>query len=245
MTARPMRPKSLLLMILNRFGKRRRCREPAASVQPLVAMMPCIPHIRPVNLPNAITLSRLVLTGIFVAAVGFPGNPGYAIALVTFSVAAATDWLDGYLARKMGLVTPLGKLLDPLADKILVCAAFVFFSAQPAIGYHCPVWATALIIAREFLVTGLRQIAVEAGQVLAADRLGKWKTTFQLIFCITGLVWLTFSSMADPGQIGGLLRDLANPAGWLRPVSLWTAVALTLISGANYVWSSRKLLSGR
>lgn len=208
-------------------------------------MMPCNPHIRPVNLPNAITLSRLVLTAVFVIAVGFPGNPGYAIALVTFSVAAATDWLDGYLARKMGLVTPLGKLLDPLADKILVCAAFVFFSAQPADGYHCPVWVTALIIAREFLVTGLRQIAVEAGQVLAADGLGKWKTTFQLIFCITGLVWLTFSSMENPGKIGGLLRDLALPDSWLRPVSLWTAVALTLISGANYVWSGRKLLKAR
>lgn len=240
MTARPMRPKSLLLMILNRFGKRRRCREAAASVQPLVAMMPCIPHIRRVNLPNAITLSRLVLTGIFVAAVGFPGDPGYAIALATFSIAAATDWLDGYLARKMGLVTPLGKLLDPLADKILVCAAFVFFSAQPVGGYHCPVWVTALIIAREFLVTGLRQIAVEAGQLLAADRLGKWKTTFQLIFCITGLVWLTFEK--SNGGVAGLLRDLADPAGWLRPVSLWAAMALTMISGWNYVWSSRKLL---
>lgn len=203
-------------------------------------MMPCIPHIRRVNLPNAITLSRLVLTGIFVAAVGFPGNPGYAIALATFSIAAATDWLDGYLARKMGLVTPLGKLLDPLADKILVCAAFVFFSAQPVGGYHCPVWVTALIIAREFLVTGLRQIAVEAGQVLAADRLGKWKTTFQLIFCITGLVWLTFEE--SNGGVAGLLRDLANPANWLRPVSLWAAMALTMISGWNYVWSSRKLL---
>ena len=207
--------------------------------------MPCIPHIRGVNLPNAITVSRLVLTGIFVAAVGFPGNPGYAIALVAFSVAAATDWLDGYLARKMGLVTPLGKLLDPLADKILVCAAFVFFSAQPVGGYHCPVWVTALIIAREFLVTGLRQIAVEAGQVLAADGLGKWKTTFQLVFCITGLVWLTFSAMPDPGATGGLLRDLANPAGWLRPLSLWTAVALTLISGSNYVWGCRNLLRGK
>ena len=140
----------------------------------------------------------------------------------------------------MGLVTPLGKLLDPLADKILVCAAFVFFSAQPVGGYHCPVWVTALIIAREFLVTGLRQIAVEAGQVLAADRLGKWKTTFQLIFCITGLVWLTFEK--SNGGVAGLLRDLANPANWLRPVSLWAAMALTMISGWNYVWSSRKLL---
>jgi CDP-diacylglycerol--glycerol-3-phosphate 3-phosphatidyltransferase len=204
--------------------------------------MPCIPHIRAVNLPNAITVSRLILTAVFVAAVGFPGTTGYLIALITFSVAAATDWLDGYLARKLGLVTPLGKLLDPLADKILVCAAFVYFSAQPVNGYHCPVWVTALIIAREFLVTGLRQIAVEAGQVLAADRLGKWKTTFQLTFCIAGLVWLTFSSMKDPGAAGSLLRDWAHPKGWLMLVSLWTAVALTLISGANYVWSSRKLL---
>lgn len=204
--------------------------------------MPCIPHIRAVNLPNAITVSRLILTAVFVAAVGFPGTTGYLIALITFSVAAATDWLDGYLARKLGLVTPLGKLLDPLADKILVCAAFVYFSAQPVNGYHCPVWVTALIIAREFLVTGLRQIAVEAGQVLAADRLGKWKTTFQLTFCIAGLVWLTFASMKDPGTAGSLLRDWAQPKGWLMLVSLWTAVALTLISGANYVWSSRKLL---
>ncbi|WP_035607895.1 CDP-diacylglycerol--glycerol-3-phosphate 3-phosphatidyltransferase [Haloferula sp. BvORR071] len=194
------------------------------------------------NLPNAITVSRLFLTAVFVAAVGFRTTTGFTIALITFSVAAATDWLDGYLARKLGMVTPLGKLLDPLADKILVCAAFVYFSAQPVGGYHCPVWVSSLIIAREFLVTGLRQIAVEAGQVLAADRLGKWKTTFQLTFCITGLVWLTFSSMSDPGSIGGMLRDWAHPKAWLMPVSLWTAVALTMISGTNYVWGSRKLL---
>lgn len=197
------------------------------------------------NLPNAITVSRLILTAIFVIAVGFPTTAGFAVALVTFSVAAATDWLDGYLARKLGLVTPLGKLLDPLADKILVCAAFVYFSAQPVNGYHAPVWVTCVIIAREFLVTGLRQIAVEAGQVLAADKLGKWKTTFQLTFCITGLVWLTFSSMANPGSLGGLLKNLATPGSWLMQISLWAAVALTLISGANYVWSSRKLLVGR
>lgn len=214
-------------------------------VQPLVAIMPCIPHIRAVNLPNAITVSRLVLTAVFVAAVGFPGTPGYAVALISFSIAAATDWLDGYLARRLGLVTALGKLLDPLADKILVCAAFVYFSSQPVHGYHCPVWVTAAIIGREFLVTGLRQIAIEAGQVLAADRLGKWKTTFQLTFCIAGLVWLTFNSMQDPGPVGGLLREWTRPDAWLRPATLWIAVALTLISGANYVWSSRALLTER
>lgn len=190
------------------------------------------------NLPNAITLSRLVLTAVFVVAMGFEGLGGKMTALVAFSVAAASDWLDGYLARKMGLVTPLGKLLDPLADKILVCAAFVFMSVE---GF-APVWVTAVIIAREFLVTGLRQIAVEAGQVLAADNLGKWKTTFQLIFIITALVWVAFSEMSSRGVIAEFLWKLADPAGWLMPASLWLSLALTVISGANYLWSGRKLL---
>jgi CDP-diacylglycerol--glycerol-3-phosphate 3-phosphatidyltransferase len=189
-------------------------------------------------LPNAITLSRLVLTAVFVVAMGFPGLGGMMTALVSFSVAAATDWLDGYLARKMGLVTPLGKLLDPLADKILVCAAFVFMSVE---GF-APVWVTAVIIGREFLVTGLRQIAIEAGQVLAADRLGKWKTTFQLTFIITALVWLAFSEMESRGFLAEFLWKLADPAGWLMPVSMWLALALTVISGGNYLWSGRKLL---
>lgn len=209
--------------------------------QPLVAINPSIPHIPAVNLPNAITLSRLALTAVFVIAMGFEGKAGYLTALVTFSVAAASDWLDGYLARRLGLVTPLGKLLDPLADKILVCAAFVFMSVE---GF-APVWATALIIAREFLVTGLRQIAVEAGQVLAADRLGKWKTTFQLTFVITALVHLSFSCFENPGPVATFLLGLARPTGWLLPASLWMSVALTVISGFNYLWSSRDLLKAR
>jgi CDP-diacylglycerol--glycerol-3-phosphate 3-phosphatidyltransferase len=194
-----------------------------------------------VNLPNAITLSRLVLTVVFVAATAAGGLVGHVIALVSFTIAAASDWLDGYLARKLGLVTPLGKLLDPLADKILVCAAFVYLSAAGL----CPVWATSLIIGREFLVTGLRQIAIEAGQVLAADNLGKWKTTFQLTFCITGLVWITLSALATPGPFARFWLNLSNPESWLMPLSLWAAVALTAISGFNYLWSSRNLLRGR
>jgi CDP-diacylglycerol--glycerol-3-phosphate 3-phosphatidyltransferase len=203
--------------------------------------MPCILHIGGVNLPNAITLSRLVLAAVFVVAMGFPGFPGYLVALLSFSVAAATDWLDGHLARKMGLVTPLGKLLDPLADKILVCAAFVFMSVLE----FAPVWVTALIIGREFLVTGLRQIAVEAGQVLAADRLGKWKTTFQLIFVIDALVWLACDHWYGAPDFVHFLLLLSKPEGWVMPVSLWISLALTLISGANYLWSGRKLLVGK
>ena len=141
------------------------------------------------NLPNLITLSRLVLTVVFVVAASADNVAGNWVALVTFCLAAASDWLDGYLARKMGLVTQLGKLLDPLADKILVCTGFVFFTMRGL----CPLWATALIIGREFLVTGLRQIAIEAGVVLAADRLGKWKS--RVLFRAGSRCWMPRRSM--------------------------------------------------
>ena len=213
-------------------------------MQPLVAFLGSISHIGGVNLPNAITFSRLILTVAFVAAVSQRSPAGYGTGLALFVIAAASDWLDGWLARKMGLVTPLGKLMDPLADKILVSAAFVFLTEKEL----CPVWVTALIIGREFLVTGLRQIAVEAGQVLAADNLGKWKTGLQLTFCITGLVWLTFEKNPGATGIAGLLRWLSRPwseGGFILVGSLWIAVALTLISGANYMWSGRGLLKSK
>lgn len=197
-----------------------------------------ISHIPRVNLPNAITVSRLFLTAVFVAGTAMESAVGHWIALVSFVIAAISDFVDGWLARKLGLVTPMGKLLDPLADKVLVCAAYVYLSAR---GF-CPVWVTVLIIAREFLVTGLRQIAVEAGQVIAADRLGKWKTGLQLTFCITCLVWFAFESIHADNAFVSLIRYLSNPAGWLIPGSMWLALFLTLLSGWNYLWSSRGLL---
>lgn len=212
-------------------------------MQHLVAFSPSILHICCVNLPNAITLSRLVLTAAFVLFVALEATWGHITALILFMIAAISDFVDGWLARKMNLVTPLGKLLDPLADKILVCAAFVFLTAEGV----CPVWITALIIGREFLVTGLRQIAIEAGQVLAADNLGKWKTTFQLIYLIAGLIWLTFETMAKVPASLKFLHTLTTPWGenaWLMPITLGIAVALTVISGWNYLWSSRYLLKG-
>lgn len=190
------------------------------------------------NLPNAITFSRLLLTGVFVAGTAFGGAAGHWVALVSFVIAAISDFVDGWLARKLGLVTPMGKLMDPLADKVLVGSAFVYLSAT---GF-CPVWVTVLILAREFLVTGLRQLAVEAGHVMAADRLGKWKTTMQLTFCITCLVWLVVGPMTAENPLVGLLRYLSDPDGWLMPGSLWLALGLTLLSGWNYLWQSRGLL---
>jgi CDP-diacylglycerol--glycerol-3-phosphate 3-phosphatidyltransferase len=196
-----------------------------------------------VNLPNAISLSRLVLTAVFVAGTTFDSAAGHWIALVSFVIAAISDFVDGWLARKLGLVTPMGKLLDPVADKVLVCSAFVYLSTRSEI--DCPVWVTVLILAREFLVTGLRQIAVEAGQIMAADRLGKWKTGWQLTFCITCLVWFAIQPLAPANPLVAMIRYLSNPDGWLQPVALWLALGLTLLSGWNYMWTSRDLLRGK
>jgi CDP-diacylglycerol--glycerol-3-phosphate 3-phosphatidyltransferase len=193
------------------------------------------------NLPNTITLLRLLLTAIFCAAASAEGVWGYSIALVAFCLGAISDYLDGYLARKMNLVTSLGKLLDPLADKILVCSGFLYLSAKGL----CPVWVTALIICREFLVTGIRQIAVEKGVVIAADRLGKWKTGFQLTFVITALTHLTFVVVQTDFWLVRLLQYLSDPAHWLFPLSLWPAVVLTVVSGYSYFWKSRDMLLDR
>ncbi|MGJ8695554.1 MAG: CDP-diacylglycerol--glycerol-3-phosphate 3-phosphatidyltransferase [Verrucomicrobiaceae bacterium] len=190
------------------------------------------------NLPNSITLGRLVLTAIFIASASMGGLTAHIIALVSFILATISDWLDGYLARKLDLVTSLGKLLDPLADKILVASAFVYFSAENL----CPVWVTSVIIGREFLVTGLRQIAIEKGVVIAADNLGKWKTTFQLAFGITAMIWLIFEPTAPHSGPGALLHYLSDPANFLFPTFLWGALILTLLSGLNYLKKSRSLL---
>jgi len=193
------------------------------------------------NLPNTITLFRLVLTAVFCVAASAEGLVGYAIALSAFVLGAISDWLDGYLARRMGLVTSLGKLLDPLADKILVCSGFVYLSAKGL----CPVWVTALILCREFLVTGIRQIAIEEGKVIAADQLGKWKTTFQLTFIITALVYLTFEPVESNKSLVTGLQYLSHKDHLLFPLSLWPAVALTVISGWSYFWKSKDMILGK
>jgi CDP-diacylglycerol--glycerol-3-phosphate 3-phosphatidyltransferase len=180
-----------------------------------------------VNLPNSITLARLALTVVYVIAASIGGNIAAWVTLAAFVVAATTDWLDGYLARKMNLVTALGKLLDPLVDKILVCAAFVHLSMEGL----CPMAVTIFIIAREFLVTGLRQIAVERGVVMAADRWGKLKTIFQMIFVIAALLSLCLPESTSPAF-------LIHTLSWTLAPSMWIAVFLTALSGWNYLRAS-------
>ncbi|HET7658460.1 MAG TPA: CDP-diacylglycerol--glycerol-3-phosphate 3-phosphatidyltransferase, partial [Bacillales bacterium] len=141
------------------------------------------------NLPNKITLSRIALIPIFMVVLLAPIDLGsvklpsvtlpvtHLVAAIIFIVASCTDWLDGHYARKLNLVTNLGKFLDPLADKLLVTAAFV---ALVALGF-APAWMVIVILAREFAVSGLRQIAAVDGQVIAASLFAKWKTTIQII----------------------------------------------------------------
>lgn len=191
-----------------------------------------------VNLPNSITFARLVLTAIFVVSASWGGTAALMVALITFLIATISDWLDGYLARKMNLVTSLGKLLDPLADKILVASAFVFFTSKGL----CPVWVTCVIIGREFLVTGLRQIAVDKGKIIAADNLGKWKTTLQLAFGITCLLRLILDSSSPHEGFLLFLKNLTSPNDWLFLGFLYGALALTLLSGLNYLRKSWNLL---
>ena len=206
------------------------------------------------NLPNCITLTRLIMVIVFtvVLAVDSTTSPAAAesapftgwfislslpasVALWAFVIGAISDFFDGHLARKYGLVTNLGKLLDPLADKILVCAAFVYLSS---VGM-CPFWVTILILFREFLVMGLRQLSALKGVVIAADLSGKWKTGLQLGFCIACLFHLAYGGNAPQP-----LRLLSVGEGgvWCRAFFLWGSVLRTMWSGLHYLARSRQLL---
>lgn len=135
------------------------------------------------NLPNTLTLARIAAVPVVVVLLMFESQQTSFWAAIVFSLAAITDWLDGYLARKWEIVTVLGKFLDPLADKLIVMAALIMLIPLDRV----PAWAVFLILAREMLVTGLRSIASSEGIVIAASNLGKYKTIFQMV-AIIGLL---------------------------------------------------------
>ena len=141
------------------------------------------------------------------------------IACVIFCAASFTDFLDGYLARKNGLVTNFGKFMDPLADKLLVCSALILITVYSP---YIPVWVTLIIIAREFIISGFRLVASDNGIVIAASKWGKLKTVSQMALCIVGIL-----------NIGGILFYLL--------VAL--ALALTVISLADYIIKNREVLT--
>jgi CDP-diacylglycerol---glycerol-3-phosphate 3-phosphatidyltransferase len=186
------------------------------------------------NLPNTLTLLRLGLTALLVASlsVRYPAN--FLVALLVFLAASLTDYLDGVIARKWNLITDFGKLMDPLADKVLTASAFICLIPYKAL----PAWAVIVIISREFLITGLRLLASSKGVILPAEKLGKHKTAWQMI---TIVFFLALLALRDLGLGNSPTVDML----WSRggAVLVTVTVALTLFSGSAYLWKNRALLS--
>lgn len=181
------------------------------------------------NTPNKLTVQRVVMIPFFLLFFYWDFAAHMLLALLIFALASLTDMLDGKIARSRGLVTDFGKFMDPLADKLLVVSAIVCLMS---IGW-VPSLVVILIIAREFLVTSLRLVAAPKGIVIAADKWGKYKTASQMVWiCISLLcLWL----------MEGMGLDL--PFAWpLNLVLITLVTALTVISGANYMWKNRQLL---
>ena len=189
------------------------------------------------NLPNRLTIGRLFLTVLFVAALSASFRYQYTLSLGLFALAAATDYIDGEIARRYAMVTDFGKLMDPLVDKIMTTAAFVCLVPLRAI----PAWVAIVVIAREFLITGLRLLAVSQGRILAADPIGKHKTSWQIATVVFFLGLLTLQEW-HIAQIGGAVA----PGGTLWSYGGWTvsgiAVLLTIYSGLDYLWRHRAML---
>jgi CDP-diacylglycerol--glycerol-3-phosphate 3-phosphatidyltransferase len=191
-----------------------------------------------VNIPNQLTVARLVLTAIFVILLSTTGVPlGRTLAFLTFAIAAFTDFLDGYLARKHSLITNFGKLMDPLADKVLMASGFVMLVGLDLV----PAWVVVAILGREFLVTGLRLLATSQGKVLAAEKLGKHKTTWQIITLLYFLAFLASQELNWPPLSAGFHWPPASPESLGRLLIL-ASLVLTVWSGLSFAWNSRQIL---
>lgn len=169
------------------------------------------------------TFFRIAAVPIIVILMLFPNRFCTAVAAFIFSAAAITDYLDGYFARTRGLVSSLGKVMDPVADKLLVSSAFIMLAS---LGW-VPAWMVCIIVGREIAVTGLRNIIAEKGEDISASNLGKYKTGFQIAAIIPLLIHYPFFGL-NPHAIGTFF--------------LWGALAFTIWSGASYFFRFRMLL---
>ena len=192
------------------------------------------------NLPNKLTVSRFALTVLFLWALFSPFKYNDTLALFFFCLAGITDYLDGRIARSRKLITSFGILMDPLADKIMVCSAFIAFvestHLNPAAPVRVAAWMVIVIVARELAITGLRLLAASKNVVLAAERFGKHKTISQIV-CVIALL------VVDAGEEWpAALKNLFAP--WtptFAEVMLWLTVGLTVCSGGIYLWRNRRL----
>lgn len=197
------------------------------------------------NLPNLLTAGRLALAAVLLALMSSEAPLAASGALMVFAVAAATDWLDGHLARSGHGITLLGQMLDPLADKVLVCAALVSFVEIRLPGARhpmVPAWIVVLILAREFLVTGLRILAMREGRDVSAGAWGKHKTIWQLAAILAMLGGLAIQRDALPRWAPDLVETFSR---WLAAAAYVLALlvaGITVLSGLAYAIGHRDLL---
>ena len=186
------------------------------------------------TLPTQLSLLRIPLTFLIMALLFLPGWIAKTAALVGFLLASMTDWLDGYLARRWHQTSPLGALLDPIADKVLVLGTFLVFVQLRLI----PAWMVLIIALREFLITGVRLMAASRHMVLSAVKEGKHKTVSQIVTIIVILLVLVLQEAlgnAFTPQARALMR-------WVVLGCLWVTMVLTVISGASFFWRHRAVL---
>jgi len=188
------------------------------------------------NWANRITLSRLALTVLFVVSLNSSWQYARTTALVIFLIAGLTDFIDGEIARRYGIITNFGKLMDPLVDKIMLSAAFISLVPLKAV----PAWAATTVVARDFLITGLRLMASAKGRILPAESLGKQKTSWQVITVLFFLGLFSASELRFANEESVWWLRAWNQAG---PILVWITVALTLYSGVAYAWRHRELIA--
>ncbi|MFC1467166.1 CDP-diacylglycerol--glycerol-3-phosphate 3-phosphatidyltransferase [Verrucomicrobiota bacterium] len=179
------------------------------------------------NLPNKLTVSRLYMTALMVFFLSVHIQYSYLVAFLLFVLAAITDWLDGHLARTKYGVSDFGKLMDPLADKVLTSAAFIAFVQLGMV----PAWFAVIIVTREFMVTGLRLLVAGRGTVMPAGIWGKLKTIFQMIAISLGLLIL---GLGDCGVESNAIAEFITGS------IMWLAMIFTVVSGVEYFWKYRE-----
>lgn len=183
------------------------------------------------NLPNKLTLARLVMVPVFVVLVLGDSPVWLSLAYVVFTVAVITDYYDGKIARDRQLITNFGKLFDPLADKVLMASAFIMCMELAPL--HVPGWAVITIIAREFLVTGARTLGVSGGEVIAANNWGKAKTVVQMVYIFT---FLFFAIVA---RVVVMHYDAAWIPKTLNIASYWGMVVVALVTVYSGVYFAK------
>jgi CDP-diacylglycerol--glycerol-3-phosphate 3-phosphatidyltransferase len=192
------------------------------------------------NLPNKLTVSRFGLTALFLWALFSPIQYNDTLALIFFCLGGVTDYLDGRIARSRQLITNFGKLMDPLADKVMTCSAFIAFVESTHLNLDAPVrvaaWMVIVIVARELAITGLRLLAASKNVILAAERFGKHKTISQIVCIIALLV------VDARGEWPQMLQAIFG--AWVpvfAAIMLWVTIALTVFSGGFYLWRNRHM----